>query len=149
MAKIKYALIKDGNCIQYRMFEEDEQPALTENKGEWRKVQADLIPTYDPETEVLVSTGKKWYGNWKIEHTIRDKTALELWKHPEYSMKITLPSAKVPNYAALAVFLMAQKLPIYMDKSANTEVYLNEILPEHEPIIANDPDINVENKPIT
>jgi hypothetical protein len=141
----KYALIKNDISIKFENF--DNAPTLAANKGAWVEVNDTGAPEYDPETEVCTASGKMYYGKWKIEYTVRDKTPLELWKYPDYTKKINIPLLSIPTYAGLGAMLLAQGLPTVQLADGTIDVYLNYILPAHQSVLEADNEITIYDKP--
>jgi len=142
----KYALVKNNAVDRFFTFEA--APPLAENKGKFVEVNDPGAPEYNPETQVLESSGRMYYGKWLIEYTVRNKTPLELWAHPEYSKRINIPLLSILDYSALAVLLQVQNCPTVQKSDGTVDVYLNYILPEHQTLINSDENLTLTERPL-
>lgn len=132
----KYALIKNDTAIKFQDF--DTPPTLAANKGAWVEVIDEVAPPYYPETEVRTSSGRMYYGKWKIEYQIRDKTPLELWDFPEFEKRIIAPISLIMTDDGVKIKgwweLNSLKWKV---KDNQIYLYCNEILQEHQSIVDN------------
>ncbi len=106
----KYALIKNNAARQY--LTADELPTIAANKGIWYEVNESEKPAFDPETEILESSGEIIAAEWVVIWTKRDKMALELWKHGEYAKRIVAPESLIMTLPEVAAWFNFKKLPI-------------------------------------
>jgi hypothetical protein len=57
------------------------------------------VSDYVPEVHKVTTTESKYYGKWRILHTVTLKTEAEIlldnWQHPEFSKRITAPAVLV------------------------------------------------------
>lgn len=85
-----FALIKDNQSLSYKSAET--KPIISPNKGEFYEVNDPGEPDYSPETEICTASGRIYYGKWKIEYEVRDKTTEEL--NQMWAAKNTFDGAK-------------------------------------------------------
>jgi hypothetical protein len=147
-----YKLIKNGSVIRTKTAET--KPPIAASKGEWLEVNevwqgvAETPEAFDSATMHDTISESKYYGKWRTLHTTRMKTPLELWEHPEYQYKVSIHRNDIPDYAPLAVLLIAQKeLPGGTCADGTVYRYLNTIEAEHMAIINASPEITLETKP--
>ena len=146
-----YKLIKNGSVIRTKTAET--KPPIAASKGEWMELNevwqgvAETPEAFDSATMHDTISESKYYGKWRILHTTRLKTALELWEQPEYQYKVSIHRNDIPEFAGLAAMLLAQDLPGGTLEDGMVYRYLNTIEPEHLTLINSTDEIVLETKP--
>jgi hypothetical protein len=137
-------LIKDG--VKVASWQQDEKPTMAATKGEVLEVThvwtgaVDNPSDYVPEVHKVTTTEGKYYGKWRILHTVAVMTEAELltesWKHPEWAKRIEAPAALVFEDAGVKMLGWWQIMGYPFEREGDkVHLYCNQILPQHQAIV--------------
>jgi len=152
-----WVLIKDFEVIAE--YFQQERPTIAATKGEVLELSEAYAGEAANAGEVntaihkVTTTAGKYYGKWRILHTVALKTADELlldtWKHPEYSKRIIAPATLVMEDIGIKMLGWWQVSGLLYESDGElVELYCNVILPQHEAIVDQLAGvITIENKP--
>ena len=128
---MKYALIKDGQVLQYRDFGQEQPPELSPNKGKWVPYIEEPYPTLT-EDQVAESVTAITASSVTLYWSIRAKTDLEKWEQPEYKLKIVAPIELFNTQQGQLILLWynLKKLP-YEAKGEAVHLYCNRVDNQH------------------
>jgi len=137
-------LIRSGEKVEAR--QQDEKPTIAATKGEWLEVnhvwtgEVNNVSDYVMEVHKVTTTESKYYGKWRILHTVTVKTEAEIlldsWQHPEYSKRITAPAVLVFEDIGIKMLGWWQLQGLPFETNGETiYLYCNEILPQHQAIV--------------
>jgi hypothetical protein len=127
---MKHALIKDNQLLQYHDFEV--APVISANKGQWVEVVEEEYPSIT-DNQVSERHEELVEGKWVIGYTVREKTPLELWEHPDFAIRILCDKSLILEYPAFYVYFTDEEFPI-VKKGNQRIIYFNQILPQHQEI---------------
>ena len=122
---MKYALIKDGQVLQYHDFGQDQPPELSQNKGKWLPYSEEPYPTVT-DNQVAESVTAITEASVTLYWGIRAKTDLEKWEQPDYRLKIVAPIELFNTMDGQLIILWynLMKLP-YETKGEFVHLYCN------------------------
>ena len=155
---MKHWVLIQNNEIIAEYFQQ-EKPTIAATKGEVIELSEAYAGEAANAGEVstlihkVTTTSGKYYGKWRILHTVALKTADELlfdtWKHPDWVKRIIAPAALVMEDIGIKMLGWWQIMGYPFEREGdNVHLYCNQILPQHQAIVDQLAGvITIENKP--
>ena len=139
-----WVLVKDNEIIQH--YHAESKPTIAATKGEVLELteaytgEVATAGEVNPAIHKVETTAGKYYGKWRILHTVTMKTADELlldtWKHPDWVKRIIAPASLVMEDIGIKMLGWWQVMGYpFQREGANIYLYCNVILPEHQSIV--------------
>lgn len=134
----RYFLIKDNKVTDLGLH--DSKPILSVSKGIVYEAVFTSMPV-PQATEKVIESWEILEDKYVQSFEVVDKTALEMWHHPEYAMRIKVPFASINTNPQLQGFVSQLVLWWSLTKlqhevdAENSYFYCNFIHPEHEVVV--------------